>query len=185
MALDTETERRSVLGMALTFLVVAPVPDGTIAAVDREHITGIYAGIAPGSAPTTLQTSNLHIFSQSVVEPQHISDSGDNALVAGDVEVQGIIYAAGASITGSDINVTTVSSTYTITATDDVVIGTGTFTITAPASATTGKTYFIKNKDTGTITLASTALIDGEASITIEEKVAYHIIFDGITWWVL
>ncbi len=29
-------------------LVIAPVPDGAIGAVDREHIVGIYAGIAPG-----------------------------------------------------------------------------------------------------------------------------------------
>lgn len=48
MAVDTETKRRSALGMLIMALVVAPVPDDTIAAVDREHILGIYAGIAPG-----------------------------------------------------------------------------------------------------------------------------------------
>lgn len=48
MAVDTETKRRSVLGMTVMSLIVAPLADGTIANVDREHITSIYAGIAPG-----------------------------------------------------------------------------------------------------------------------------------------
>lgn len=49
MAIDTETKRRSVLGMTIIPLLVAPVPDGTVANVDREHVVGIYAGIAPAS----------------------------------------------------------------------------------------------------------------------------------------
>jgi len=48
MAVDTETKRRSVLGMTIISLVIAPLADGTVANVDREHIIGIYAGIAPG-----------------------------------------------------------------------------------------------------------------------------------------
>lgn len=184
MAIDTETKRRSVLGMALMPLMIAPVADGTVADVDRQHITGLYAGIGPGGPPTGLQTTKIHIFSESVVEPVHVSDSGDNALVKGDFEVQGTIFAAGSSVTGSDINITTVSSTYTITTSDDAILATGTFTITAPASAAAGKSYFIKNKGTGTITLASDALIDGQASVSLAEKVASHLIFDGITWWV-
>lgn len=49
MAADTETKRRSTLGHTLQFLVIPPVPDNIIGAVDREHVLGIYAGIAPGA----------------------------------------------------------------------------------------------------------------------------------------
>ena len=48
MAVNTETKRRSALAATLAFLVVAPLADGTVANVDREHIVGIYAGIEPG-----------------------------------------------------------------------------------------------------------------------------------------
>lgn len=37
---------------------------------------------------TGLATTDLHIFSMNVVEPSHVSDSGSNVLVAGDLEVQ-------------------------------------------------------------------------------------------------
>ncbi len=55
---DTETKRRSVLGMGLMFLCIAPVPDGEVAAVDREHIIGLYAGIAP-AAPVEPEVPEL------------------------------------------------------------------------------------------------------------------------------
>jgi len=50
MAVDTENKRRS----APDFFpfVIAPVPDGTIGAADREQATGIYSGI-PLLAPIT------------------------------------------------------------------------------------------------------------------------------------
>lgn len=185
MAVDTQTKRRSVAGMTLMFLVIAPLADGTIAAVDRMHITGLYAGIDPGGVAPGIQTDTLHIFSTADVEPEHISDSGDNILVAGDVEVAGTIYAGGSSITGSDINVTTITSAYTVTASDDTIIATGTFTVTVPASAVKGKVYDIKNKGTGTITLTSSALIDEAASISLTQYVSARIVFDGITWWKL
>lgn len=51
MAVDTESKRRS----ASDFFpfVIAPVPDGTIAAADREQATGLYSGIPP-LVPITL-----------------------------------------------------------------------------------------------------------------------------------
>ncbi len=45
MAVDTETKRRSSLGMGITALMIAPVADGDIANVDRKHVTALYAGI--------------------------------------------------------------------------------------------------------------------------------------------
>lgn len=86
MAVDTQTKRRSALAATLAFLVVAPLADGTVANVDREHIVGIYAGIAP--AAPGVQTNDLHILSTTTVEPNHVSDSGDNLLLAGQIEAQ-------------------------------------------------------------------------------------------------
>lgn len=90
MAVDTETKRRSALGMLVMALTIAPVPDGTVAAVDREHITGIYAGIAPASPGVS--TSNIHIFSETTVEPNHATDNLSSVLIADDLEVQGVAF---------------------------------------------------------------------------------------------
>ncbi len=95
MAVDSETKRRSALGMLVMALVIAPVPDGTVAAVDREHIIGIYAGIAPASPGVA--TTAVHIFSTSPVDPNHVSDSGNNVLVKDSLEVQGQAWFGGAT----------------------------------------------------------------------------------------
>ena len=95
MSVDSETKRRSALGMLVMALTIAPVPDGTVAAVDREHITGIYAGIAPASPGVS--TSNIHIFSETTVEPNHATDNLSSVLIADDLEVQGEAFFGGAS----------------------------------------------------------------------------------------
>lgn len=95
MAVDSETKRRSVAGMLIMALAIAPVPDGTVAAVDREHATAIYAGIAPASPGVA--TNAIHIFSEATVEPDHVSDSGNDLLVAEQIEAQGGGYFGGPS----------------------------------------------------------------------------------------
>lgn len=95
MAVDSQTKRRSALGMVIMALTIAPVPDGTVAAVDREHIIGIYAGIAP--ATPGVDTTAIHILSMAKVEPNHASDSSDNLLIADTLEVQQELYAGGVS----------------------------------------------------------------------------------------
>ena len=87
MAVDTETKRRSALGMVIMALAIAPVPDGTVAAVDREHIIGIYAGIAPSSP--AVDTDNIQIDSTGKVEPNHAADTGGSRLIQDMVEAQG------------------------------------------------------------------------------------------------
>ena len=108
MAVNTETKRRSALGATLAFLVIAPLADGTVGAVDREHILGIYAGIAP--AAPGVQTTALHIFSTETVEPAHVTDSGDNVLVKGGIETQAASYMVGANI-GDGTNEVAISAT--------------------------------------------------------------------------
>ena len=95
MAIDSQTKRRSMLGMGLMFLVIAPVPDGTLSSVDRLHIMGWPGTIAP--AAPGVATTAIHIFSTSTISANHASDSGDNALLAGDIEVQGTGWFGGAS----------------------------------------------------------------------------------------
>ena len=95
MALDTATKRRSMLGMGIMALVIAPVADGTLSSVDRLHIMGMPGAVSPASPG--VDTSNIHIFSTSKVEPNHVSDSGDNVLVVGQLEAQGGGYFGGAS----------------------------------------------------------------------------------------
>ncbi len=52
MAIDTRAKRQSVAGFSL--FRVRLVPDGTINALDRRHVAGLYAGIAAAApeAPT-------------------------------------------------------------------------------------------------------------------------------------
>ena len=83
MAINTESRRRSILGMALAFLVIAPVPDTLIDAPDRKHIVGIYAGIN-----AAVGTTGVHILSTGPVAPNHVSDSPNNLLLAGALEAQ-------------------------------------------------------------------------------------------------
>ena len=106
MALDSETKRRSVLATGLAFLVIAPFADGVISNVDREHVTALYAGIAPVSS---VSTTDLHIFSAVIVEPNHVADSGSNVLFKNQIEAQGGAYFGGSA------NYTAFSATGSIT----------------------------------------------------------------------
>lgn len=57
MALDTRNKRASAIGAGLAFLVMLPAPDGTVAAADRIHATGLYAGIAAATTDTSYPPS--------------------------------------------------------------------------------------------------------------------------------
>lgn len=56
MSLDTRDGRASAVAGGLLWLVVAPVPDGSLADVeDRRHLAGLYRAFeaaAPAAAPT-------------------------------------------------------------------------------------------------------------------------------------
>lgn len=84
---------------------------------------------------------------------------------------------------------TSLTAATTLTASDDVVLASGTFTITLPIVASTaGKTYFIKNIGTGTITIdgASTETIDGETTITLSSQYDFVVITsDGSEWHII
>ena len=50
MAVDTENKRVSTVAMGLAFLMIGPLPDGTIDAADRVHTAGFYSGIDVSAA---------------------------------------------------------------------------------------------------------------------------------------
>lgn len=90
MAVDTETKRRSALGMVLMSLVVAPVPDGTVVNVDRAHIIGIYV--------SGVSTTAINIFSDNNdIDPNHATDNTKSVLVKDGLEVQANLWVGDAT----------------------------------------------------------------------------------------
>ncbi len=92
MALDTATKRRSMLAMGVLALIVHPVPDGTVAAIDQKHFLGLMAAVA---TRTGVATDNIHIYSTSLIEPNHAADTGGDVLVENVIEAQGGGYFGG------------------------------------------------------------------------------------------
>jgi hypothetical protein len=93
MAIDTATKRRSMFAHGVPSHVVLPVADGTVEAIDQKHFMGLMAVIA---TQLPIATAAVHIFSTDSLEPNHISDSGNNVLFAGQTEAQGGAFVGGA-----------------------------------------------------------------------------------------
>lgn len=80
------------------------------------------------------------------------------------------------------------SANYTVLSTDEIILATGTITITLPiASANTGKTYTIKRISTiVTIDVTGGGTIDGSTSISIGQQYStISVISDGSEWWTI
>jgi len=87
-------------------------------------------------------------------------------------------------------NVVAKTSTYAATADDDVILASGTFTITLYASSgNSGEILFIKNTSTGTISVDanSTELIDGSQVIYLAgvQFQSVQLCCDGTGWQIL
>ena len=85
-------------------------------------------------------------------------------------------------------NITTVTGAATLDEEDEIVLCTGTFTVTLPAAASfTNKRYYVKNVSTGVIT------VDGDSSETVDNETTQellqydcaHIQSDGSEWFIL
>lgn len=57
--LDTRSKRASSVGIALSFVLAPPLPDGTIGQGDRQHIAVSYSGILAGVTETDVQETRL------------------------------------------------------------------------------------------------------------------------------
>jgi hypothetical protein len=85
--------------------------------------------------------------------------------------IQGETGATGPTGAGATLTPQTLTSGRTLTADDNFLLCSGTFTLTLPAVASvSGKTYQIKNISTGaiTVTAAGAELIDGDATLIID-----------------
>ena len=208
MAVDTETKRRSALGMVIMALAIAPVPDGTIAAIDREHIIGIYAGIAP--AAPGVSTTAIHILSISPIDPVHIADTGDNLLIHCDIEVQRDAWFGGATNylniiggiakhfgTSKFLNLTwdieTLTSDDTLDAENVTVLLDGSsnsVTASLPtAVGIIGRVYYIKSIDAANITdinpNGSETIDGGSANLSLAREASVTIISDNSNWQII
>ena len=78
------------------------------------------------------------------------------------------------------------SANYTATASDGLLLCTGTFTVTLPAAATVGAafTLVVKNASTGVITVDGNAseTIDGAPTITVPANDAVILVSDASNW---
>lgn len=187
MAIDSETKRRSVLASTLMSLVVLPVADGDMMDGDRAHVVGLYSGLI-----FPVSTSDLHIFSTVRVEPVNVSDSGDNVLVRGDVEVQGDGYVAGILTTesGRFKNTSRYTTTQTLDNTDHVVYcntDSSAWTATLPAGVE-GATYKIINSGSSNNNLTldpdgSEHLIGENSSFTLYDSETLIITYNSTDGW--
>ena len=88
----------------------------------------------------------------------------------------------------AELTVVSKTTTYTILSTDDVVLCTGTFTVTLPtAVGIAGKAYRVKNVSTGVVTLDGdgTETIDGESTLTLYGDDSAEVISDGSNWQII
>ena len=85
--------------------------------------------------------------------------------------------------------IVTKTTSYTLTASDTIVLVSGTVTLTLPtAVGITGKIYRIKNTSNGVITIAThgSETIDGETSASLIQKYeTATIMSDGTNWMIL
>ena len=80
------------------------------------------------------------------------------------------------------------SANYTATVTDNVILCTGTFTITLPtAVGNGGKVFNIKNVSTGIITVDANGseTIDGDLTVLLYENDNLAIISNNTNWFIL
>lgn len=93
------------------------------------------------------------------------------------------------TISGIKLAVSTVTTTYSVTSSDDIVLCSGTFTVTLPAaSSSTNKVVYIKNISNGTVTVDgnSSETIDGSTTYTITDQYeSVTLICDGSAWYIL
>ena len=92
----------------------------------------------------------------------------------------------GGSLTG---NIVSKTANYTAATDDDVILCSGTFTVTLyAASGNSGNLLFIKNNNTGTITIDANGseLIDGNLSVySLTKYTSYELLCDGTGWSIL
>jgi hypothetical protein len=97
----------------------------------------------------------------------------------------GVISATTGSVIGSVI---TVTGNYIVLTTDDRIFTDGTLTLTLPSAVgSSGKSYYIKNIGTGSVTVTGTLgqKIDGYDNMTItEQNSAFGLLSNNVGWYI-
>lgn len=95
------------------------------------------------------------------------------------------VIAGGSGSGGS--NISTQVANYQPAQTDGTILCNGTFTVTLATNLKTGTTFRIKNIGTGTITVASSANIDGATTYPLNpyQYASIDVQWDGSAWWIL
>lgn len=114
---------------------------------------------------------------------QYVTATGLSATLANAIDVRG---ATGATGPAGGVNVVAKTAAYTA-ANFDVVLASGTFTVTLPAVAVSAQVS-IKNTGTGTVTVSrggATALIDGAATAALRANASITVVSDGTNWFII
>lgn len=145
----------------------------------------------PGTAALTPITAYIRTLMDDANEATARTTLGVVAGGAGDIWVE----KAGDTMTGSLKTagraraVSTKTTTYVMTTTDEVVVcnSTTAFTITLPAASGSGRTYAIKNINTGSITVDgnSSDTIDGQTTQVLGQWDAIQIVDYAANAWVI
>jgi len=203
MAIDTADKRAAGINTWLPWQGILPEADGAVGDLsDRQFTAFSYPSLSAAGvyvnlhkylywSGTHITQSNQQNFAlvDSVSAPTAVAGYGIIWLdsTVGDVR---IIFADGEirSLSGR-LKVVSKTSTYTITASDDVILCSGTFTVTLPtASGIAGTTYHIKNNGTGTLTIDGdgSETIDGATTQTITAQYdSIQVVSDGTGWAII
>ncbi len=125
-------------------------------------------------------SSDMRLFFTALLEVLDEVNRGDN-YVEGDLNL-------GGAIKGLGLNSTAVSAAYTVRLTDDILLCTGTYTVTLPTALSANKkVYCVKNVSTGVITVDGNGseTIDTLASILLPELQGMIIASNGTAWSIL
>ena len=94
----------------------------------------------------------------------------------------------GGSIIGLGLNVTSITAAYTVKISDDIILCSGTYTVTLPPVAdATNQVFYIKNTDANAITVDGdgSETIDGSTTKVLSEHDYLLIVSDGSEWHLL
>jgi hypothetical protein len=114
----------------------------------------------------------------------------DQSAVAGGATLSDpwAIYVEGgvSGFKGVATNIATITTTYTVGQNDHTLNCNGTFTVTLPTTGLkVGQEFYIKNIGTGTITVSSTANIDGSTTYSMGAQYQSVVVqWDGTQYWI-
>jgi len=164
---------------------------------------GITGSTAIFTSKISVGTTTVTDASITVLESINIVDTNDAIISMQDVTGSTGVYlnSGGKSyinnsldVIGFSIHITTIqASDYTATALNDVILATGTITVTLPAKVNAyndtrqaGKIITIKNVGAGTVTIdGNDANIDGVATVdSTSQYDSYDVIRSSTSWWI-